>query len=161
MSSTPQRLAQHLLPTLEAVGEAIVESITDAMLTVQPGFRHDLGEDSPLVNSVQYKIDVANSRIVILAYDYIQFVEAGRKPFTQWPPIPQLAKWAIRKGLKPRPGQSFNSMLWAIRQHIWRTPLPGRPFVSRAVDTAGRANMKIIQSIDFSAYFASIARPNA
>lgn len=140
---------------LEAIGEAMVESIVEQMLTVQQGFRYDLGEDSPLVNSVSYRVNVATREVIIEAFDYIKYVESGRRPFTQWPPMARLADWVRRKNIKPRPGQTFNSLLWAIRTHIWRTPLPARPFISKAAATTERATQKIIQTIDFSTFFSA------
>ena len=138
---------------LEAIGEAIVESITDEMLTVQFGFKYDLGEDSPLVNSVSYKIDPASRTVTIEAFDYYKYVESGRRPFTQWPPLPVLAEWIRRKNIQPRPGQTFNSLVWAIRKHIYQTALPPRPFISKAAATSERATSKIIQRFDFSVFF--------
>lgn len=55
---------------------------------------------SALINSIDYRLqEQANQiNIVILANDYLTYVDQGRKPGT-YPPIQAIAKWAQLKGI--------------------------------------------------------------
>jgi hypothetical protein len=67
-----------------------------------------------LVNSINYRLqDTANGiNLILLADDYLKYVDRGRKPGT-YPPIQAIQKWVSIKGL---PKQAA----WAIRQNIYK-----------------------------------------
>jgi hypothetical protein len=67
-----------------------------------------------LVNSINYRLqDTANGvNLILLADDYLKYVDRGRKPGT-YPPIQAIQKWVAIKGI---PKQAA----WAIRQNIFK-----------------------------------------
>jgi len=67
-----------------------------------------------LVNSINYRLqETANGiNLVLLANDYLKWVDRGRKPGT-YPPIQAIQRWVAIKGI---PKQAA----WAIRQNIYK-----------------------------------------
>jgi hypothetical protein len=67
-----------------------------------------------LINSINYRLqDTANGiNVILLANDYLQYVDRGRKPGT-YPPIRAIQKWVSIKGLP-------KEAAWAIRQNIYK-----------------------------------------
>jgi hypothetical protein len=67
-----------------------------------------------LINSINYRLqDTANGvNIILLANDYLKYVDEGRKPGT-YPPIRAIQKWVAIKGMKPEAA-------WAIRTNIYK-----------------------------------------
>lgn len=67
-----------------------------------------------LINSINYRLqDTANGiQVQLLANDYLQYVDRGRRPGT-YPPIKAIQRWVQIKGIKPEAA-------WAIRQNIYK-----------------------------------------
>jgi hypothetical protein len=67
-----------------------------------------------LVNSINYRLqDTANGiNLILLANDYLKWVDRGRKPGT-YPPIQAIQRWVAIKGI---PKQAA----WAIRTNIFK-----------------------------------------
>jgi len=67
-----------------------------------------------LVNSINYRLqETANGiNLVLLANDYLKWVDRGRKPGT-YPPIQAIQRWVAIKGI---PKQAA----WAIRTNIFK-----------------------------------------
>lgn len=53
-----------------------------------------------LINSIDYKLKNTAQDIIIAleANDYLEYVDAGRKPGS-WPPISEIGRWASIKGI--------------------------------------------------------------
>ena len=75
---------------------------------------------------------------ILLAEDYWEFVEYGRKPtrgghIEGTPYLWQsLETWISQKGLKPYEGQSYESYAKAIARNIHRSGTEARPFLEKA-----------------------------
>jgi len=82
-----------------------------------------------LVNSINYRLqDTANGiNVILLANDYLKYVDQGRKPGT-YPPIQAIQRWVAIKGL---PKQAA----WAIRTNIFKFGI--KP--TRVIDKTKRA----------------------
>ena len=67
-----------------------------------------------LINSINYRLqDTANGiQVQLLANDYLQYVDQGRKPGT-YPPIRAIQRWVSIKGLP-------KDAAWGIRQNIYK-----------------------------------------
>jgi len=67
-----------------------------------------------LVNSINYRLqDTANGvNLVLLANDYLTWVDRGRKPGT-YPPIQAIQRWVAIKGIP-------KEAAWAIRRNIFK-----------------------------------------
>jgi hypothetical protein len=67
-----------------------------------------------LINSINYRLqDTANGiNVILLANDYLQYVDRGRRPGT-YPPIQAIQRWVTIKGLP-------KEAAWAIRQNIFK-----------------------------------------
>jgi hypothetical protein len=71
-----------------------------------------------LINSINYRLqDTANGiNVILLANDYLKYVDEGRKPSTNpdsKPPIQAILRWTNIKGIP-------QEAAWAIRNNIWR-----------------------------------------
>jgi hypothetical protein len=67
-----------------------------------------------LVNSINYRLqDTANGiNVILLANDYLKWVDRGRKPGT-YPPIQAIQRWVAIKGIP-------KEAAWAIRTNIFK-----------------------------------------
>jgi hypothetical protein len=67
-----------------------------------------------LVNSINYRLqETANGiNLVLLANDYLTWVDRGRKPGT-YPPIQAIQRWTTIKGMP-------KEAAWAIRRNIFK-----------------------------------------
>ncbi len=67
-----------------------------------------------LVNSVNYRLqDTAEGvRVILLANDYLKWVDEGRRPGT-YPPIQAIQRWVTIKGIP-------KEAAWAIRKNIFK-----------------------------------------
>lgn len=67
-----------------------------------------------LINSINYRLqDTANGiNVILLANDYLKYVDEGRRPGT-YPPIRAIQRWVAIKGIKPEAA-------WAIRKNIYK-----------------------------------------
>lgn len=63
----------------------------------------------------------------IVAGETVQHLiaEFGRTPGSKMPPPEPIERWAREAGLKPRDGETWESMIWTIRRHIAVHGLPG------------------------------------
>ena len=82
-----------------------------------------------LVNSINYRLqDTANGiNVILLANDYLKYVDQGRKPGT-YPPIQAIQRWVTIKGLP-------KEAAWAIRTNIFKFGI--KP--TRVIDKTKRA----------------------
>jgi hypothetical protein len=95
-----------------------------------------------LVNSINYRLqDTANGiNLILLADDYLKYVDRGRKPGT-YPPIQAIQKWVSIKGL---PKQAA----WAIRQNIYKFGIKPTNVIKKTqniMDITRNANRKYEQ----------------
>lgn len=67
-----------------------------------------------LVNSINYRLqDTAQGvRVILLANDYLKYVDEGRRPGT-YPPIRAIQRWVAIKGIP-------KEAAWAIRKNIFK-----------------------------------------
>lgn len=54
-----------------------------------------------------------------------------------FPPVDAIYKWLIDKGLRPKAGDTYQSMAWAIAVNIKQEGVKGRPFI-KALEMAFR-----------------------
>jgi len=86
---------------------------------------------SDLVNSLEWKYE--DNQFVLIANDYFQYVDTGRKPRARKVPIEALIKWIKRKNIVPSNGQSINNLAYAIQTAIFRTGIVAKPYTQRII----------------------------
>ena len=57
-------------------------------------------QDSSLVNSIEWQYK--DNFFILLANDYFQWVDSGRRPRARMVPIEALISWIKKKGIQPR-----------------------------------------------------------
>lgn len=95
-----------------------------------------------LINSINYRLqDTANGvNLILLANDYLKYVDQGRKPGT-YPPIQAIQRWATIKGLP-------KEAAWAIRQNIYKFGIKPTNVIKKTqniMDITRNANRKYEQ----------------
>lgn len=74
----------------------------------------------------------------IIAQDYLQWLDTGRKPGGKKVPIEALLKWVRQRGLnRGKNGRftgaaSINQIAWAVQRAIWLHGIKGRHFITPA-----------------------------
>lgn len=92
-----------------------------------------------LVNSINYRLqDTANGiNVILLANDYLKYVDQGRRPGT-YPPIQAIQRWVAIKGI---PKQAA----WAIRTNIYKFGIKPTNVIRKTrniIETSRNANRK-------------------
>lgn len=88
-------------------------------------------QNSNLIESVEWTYK--DNFFILLANDYFQWVDSGRRPRARMVPIEALIKWIKKKGIQPRYGQSINSLAWAIRKSIYNVGIRPKPFTQQII----------------------------
>jgi hypothetical protein len=93
--------------------------------------------NTDLINSIewQYRNDV----FMLIANDYFQWVNSGRKPRARKVPIEPLIKWMMKSGIKPTQGQSINTLAFIIQNSIYKIGIKAKnitdPIIGQTLDT--------------------------
>jgi len=92
-----------------------------------------------LVNSINYRLqDTAQGiNVILLANDYLKYVDQGRRPGT-YPPIQAIQRWVAIKGI---PKQAA----WAIRTNIYKFGIKPTNVIRKTrniIETSRNANRK-------------------
>ena len=85
------------------------------------------------------KVVVGSSDIQVIAQDYIENLDRGRKPLTKKIPISALLSWLQELGL-PR----SNSMAFRIQNSIYKKGIRGRNFIEKAFTSLEKEVGKIL-----------------
>lgn len=106
------------------VTDELIKEITAGVKIIMEAYK--LG-GSDLINSVewQYKQNI----FVLIANDYFQWINLGRRPKARKVPVEALIKWIKKKGIIPRPGQSVNSLAFAMQNSIYKVGIKARKFI--------------------------------
>lgn len=95
-----------------------------------------------LINSINYRLQntAQGINVILLANDYLQYVDKGRRPGT-YPPIRAIQKWVAIKGIK-------KEAAWAIRQNIFKFGIKPTNVIKKTktiIETSRNANRKYEQ----------------
>lgn len=95
-----------------------------------------------LISSINYRLQntAQGINVILLANDYLQYVDKGRKPGT-YPPIRAIQKWVAIKGIK-------KEAAWAIRQNIFKFGIKPTNIIRKTktiIETSRNANRKYEQ----------------
>lgn len=90
-----------------------------------------------LVNSINYRLQpiAEGIQVQLLANDYLQYVDRGRRPGT-YPPIRAIQKWVQIKGMK-------KEAAWAIRTNIYKYGIKPTNVIKKTkniIETSRNAN---------------------
>lgn len=99
---------------------------------------------SDLIKSVEYVY--RNDQFVLLANDYFNFVSTGRRPMARKIPAIDIIKWMKEKNIRPRIGQTYNSVAFAIVNSIYKSGIKGKNFINPILDITTDI---IVESIEY------------
>jgi hypothetical protein len=106
-----------------SVSQQIINEIIAS--TKQIMIQYKLG-NTALINSIewQYKENI----FMMIANDYFQWVNSGRRPRARKVPVEALIKWLKKKNIVPSKGQTINSLAFAIQNSIYKVGIRARMF---------------------------------
>jgi hypothetical protein len=92
-------------------GKDYVKVMVDLLKNNRP---HPKVASGSLINSINYKLQetAIGINLVLVANDYLKWVDRGRRPGT-YPPIQAIKRWAQIKGIP-------QEAAWAIRRNIFK-----------------------------------------
>lgn len=112
---------------LDAIVKAIAEDAVMAARLVMD--RQGIGSDDEMSSDLTSDIDLSENPIINLLFNnYLTYIESGRKPGDDPPPISALRDWAFNKGLP-----LDNGILYAIAQSIARDGIQPRPIMVNVI----------------------------
>ena len=89
------------------------------------GVRNTKFKNSTLIKTL--KVVVVSDELQVIAKDYIEYLDKGRKPFTKKVPITAILKWLRKVGLPAN-----NKTAYRIQTSIYKKGLRGRNFLDKA-----------------------------
>ena len=112
----------------------ISEKLLDEVLTATKVLMEDYKnlKNSNLANTLEWKYK--DNQFILMANDYFQWIDTGRKRGARKVPIEALIPWMKRKNIVPRKGQTYNSVAYAIQQAIFKAGIKARPFTQRIIE---------------------------
>jgi len=123
----------------------LVRLIADDLLSAYRESLDDASQRFPLGKYDQSKLyKTANTAVeqgdalkfILLENFYGQYLDRGRNPGVKKVPIAALLGWIKAKKIKPKPGQSENSLAFAIQNSIFKRGIQGRLYRKPAYDLA-------------------------
>jgi hypothetical protein len=105
------------------ISTQIIKEITAASKILMETYK--LG-NTDLIKSMewQYKEDY----FMLIANDYFQWVNSGRRPRARKVPVEALIKWMKRKNIVPSKGQTYNGLAFVIQNSIYKVGIKARKF---------------------------------
>ena len=95
-------------------------------------------------------IDATGAEIDIEAEQYLEYVNAGRRPGGKRVPISALQQWVSIRGIQPRAGMTVEALPWVIQNSIWRKGIPATNVIPKTIasmQTNARAITLLEQAI--------------
>lgn len=104
----------------------IAQTIAEDALTLAQWVMDKQGIQDPKVREdIAYTISLSDNMMIDLLFnDYITYIEKGRKPNGEMPPLSAIRDWALRKNLP-----TDNYTLYAIAKTIARDGIAPRPIM--------------------------------
>ena len=116
------------------VSTELINEITAGVKIIMENYR--LG-GSDLINSVEWQY--RQNIFTLIANDYFQWVDSGRRPKARKVPVEALVKWIKKKNIVPNNGQTVNSLAFAIQNSIYKIGIKARkfidPIIGQTIDT--------------------------
>lgn len=105
-----------------------------------------LQDNSNLIKSFTTKSNY--KKIQFLAFEYLKFVDRGRRPFAKKVPVEMLIDWIKRYNIS-YPGYTTNKLAYAIQTNIYKYGIEKRDFIktieNSMVDTTEQELTKLLE----------------
>jgi len=111
------------------VTEEIIKEITAATKKVVEYYK--LG-NTDLIDSIEWRYK--DDAFVLVANDYFKYIDSGRRPRARKVPVEYLIKWMRKKGIKPRRGQTINSLAYAIQNGIYKAGIRAKKLLDPIIN---------------------------
>lgn len=128
---------------INILGEELVDKLKDALK------KANKSSSGNLIKSIDYKIikKADDTIIQLLAADYLQYVDEGRKP-GKMPPLKALDKWIIKRGIAPRDKKGKfiprQSVKFLIARSIGRNGIKGIFVVRKTIEEVYSTKQELI-----------------
>ena len=80
-----------------------------------------------LIDSIEWTYK--DNAWILVANNYFKWVDSGRRPRVKKVPVEALIKWIKKKNIRPRPGQTINSLAFAIQNSIYKIGIKAKKFI--------------------------------
>ena len=109
------------------MGKALLDEMTKAAQVAM--ISTGVEKNSKLIKTLEYK--AVNEAFVLIANDYYQYLSTGRKPKVRKVPIKFLIKFIKDQRIRPRAGQTINSLAFAIQTSIYKSGIRGHKYIKK------------------------------
>lgn len=97
--------------------------------------RKGIDVDSDLIKSFEF--DIIHGRLQIKANEYFKYVDKGRRAGTDKVPITPLIRWMRKYRVRPKSGQTYTQLAYAIQQSIYKSGIRGKHYLDKLYDVYG------------------------
>jgi hypothetical protein len=112
--------------------EVTKELLLELQLATQKVLQQYRLGGSDLIKSIEYTYK--DNVFVLVANDYFTYVSTGRRPRARKVPIEDLLKWMKDKGLRPKAGQTYNQLAFAIQDAIYKNGIKAKNYINPVMD---------------------------
>ena len=117
---------------LSKIQKSLLQTLKAATQTVL--LHRQLDTRSNLTRSIEWQYQ--KNSFVLLAFDYFEYVDTGRKPKARKVPVEELIPWLRENNIRPRGGQTYSSLAFAIQQAIYKTGIKGKNYTDDITETS-------------------------
>jgi hypothetical protein len=139
----------------QEVAEIFQSILQELVVTIQQILiAQGLDKNSNLVKSIDVNWDIRNKEMQLIAADYYEYVNYGRKPGVKKVPISVLINWIRKKKIKGRSRKTgrfitVNSLAYAIQNSIYKTGIRGKNYITKVNAAMDAAVETVLDDDDF------------
>lgn len=137
----------NLVEIFEEIGDDLKKEMIRNLIAL------DKKATGTLIRSIDYRLIVIEAqrlvrelKIELVAADYLQWVDKGRKKGSKMPPPSKLDKWIVARKIAPRDKQgrfiSRKSLQFAIARAIQKNGIKPTNVIQKSIDAALNKNRK-------------------
>jgi hypothetical protein len=112
------------------VSKEIINEITAATKILMETYK--LG-NTDLIKSIEWRYK--DNMFILIANDYFQWVNSGRRPRARKVPVEALIKWIKKKNLAPSGKMTTNQLAFAIQNSIYKAGIKARKFIDPIINS--------------------------
>lgn len=130
---------KHLTEALSEVGKYVTDTYKEKL---KSGGVYATGK---LYNSVKYRIEVLENRLhfEFEAEDYWINIEEGRAAGSKMPPVEQIRKWMIAKGIPDMPGTAYT-----IARSIGKKGIKPKPYLRETIANIDQYKPRLREALE-------------
>lgn len=121
-----------MIDYINDIQKAIIKDLNKSTQVILNKSKVD--KDSDLFKSISWEFN--NGHFILIANDYYQYVDAGRKKGSKQPPINEILMWMKDNNIKPKGKMTTGALAFVIARSIKLSGIKGKNYSDKVVDVS-------------------------